>query len=341
MRLLTVAVRLTPFFLAALQLPAQHRIVPVSPADLNQQAEFSVYLPLQNSDQLDQLLADLHDPSSANYHHWLTPEQFRSSFGASQAALDRVTGELTARGLTVVGTHSHGLRVRGKVGAIQAAFGAPLWNGRSPDGGTRLVAAKPLQLPASMAQAGAHVAAFSTVIDHHVHAVNAGLAPDNRYSPAGPYWFDDLKQAYTFPSFQRLTGAGRTIAIVMASDFLDSDMTHYFGHEHLAVPNIVRATVDGGAKFDPNSGASFEVSLDIQQSGGMAPGATILLVNIPDLSHQSVMDAYTAIIENNAADIVSSSFGLAEGVYTAAYNGGTDFTWIVQQYDDLFRHGNA
>src|ERR1035441_5313028 len=32
-------------------------------------------LPLRNQPALDQLLQDLHDPVSTNYHRWLTPEQ--------------------------------------------------------------------------------------------------------------------------------------------------------------------------------------------------------------------------------------------------------------------------
>jgi len=335
------AVRLLPLLLAVSQLPAQQKIQVIGPASASRQVEFNIYLPLQNAGQLDQLLADLHNPNSPNYRHWLTPEQFRQQFGPSQADLARITADLTSRGLTVVATHSHGLTAQGTVGAVQGLLGVTLYNGRRPNGAQTLVSTQPFKLPASFVQAGAQVVAFSPAIRHHVHAVNAGAAPANRYSDVGPYWFDDLKEAYDFPSYQKLTGAGRTIAIVMASDFLDSDMAAYFGHEHLAVPHVVRVPVDGGAVFDPNSGASLEVSLDIQQSGGMAPGATILDFNIPDLSDQSVLDAYLAIVENNAADIVSSSFGGAEGFYTAAYNGGTDFTYILRQYDDLFKHGNA
>ncbi len=181
--------------------------------------------------------------------------------------------------------------------------------------------------------------AFSPVIHVHSNAVRGALTPDNRYSPIGPYWFDDIKQAYEYPSYQKLTGKGRTIAIVMSNDFLDDDMAAYFGHEQLAVPKIVRRPIDGGAPFDPN--ASFETSLDIQQSGGMAPGATIAHYNIPDLSDQAILDAYTSIVDNNAADIVNSSFSGPEGFFTAAYNGGVDFTWILQIFEDVFKQGNA
>jgi kumamolisin len=339
MKFLRIAARFVPVVLLAGSLMAQRRIQRVSPADVNEQVEFNIYLPLRNAGQLDQLLAELHDPNSPNYQHWLTPQEFHQRFGPSPTDLSKISADLASRGLAVVGTQGHGMRVRGKIGAIQSAFGAAIWNGRAPNGAHRLVAAQGLKLPASLVQAGARVLAFSPAIRYHTHAMRLGAAPENRYSTAGPYWFDDVKQAYDFPSYLRLTGAGRSIGIVMANDFLDSDLALYFGHEHLAPPSVVRVPVDGGAPFDVN--ASFEVSLDVQQAGGMAPGATIVDYNIPDLSDQSIYDAYYQIVESNAVDIVSSSFGGAEGFYTAAYNGGTDFTWILQLFDDLFKQGNA
>jgi len=341
MSFLKYGVRFLPFVLAAGLLPAGQRIQTVGPAATGQQAQFNIYLPFQNSGELDQLLVDLHTAGSPNYRQWLTPAEFRQRFGPNSTTVARLTADLQARGLTVVSTHSHGLTVQGNVGAIQGLIGVPLSAGVRPNGTRTLVATQPQKLPALYIQAGARVAGFSTAIRNHPHAVATGTVPANRYSPVGPYWFTDLKQAYDFPSYLALTGKGRTVAVLMSCDFLDGDMAAYFGHEKLAVPTIVRKTVDGGAPFDPNSGACLEAALDIQQSGGMAPGATILEYNIPDLSDNSVLDGYAAIIEDNEADIVSSSFGGAEGFYTAAYNDGTDFTFILGIYDDLFKQGNA
>ena len=158
------------------------------------------------------------------------------------------------------------------------------------------------------------VAHFSPVIWHHVHAHKvagvAGAKPQNRYGGYGPYWFDDLKQAYDFPSAQVLCGKGATIGILMSSDYSDSDMQQYFGHEKIYPPRIIRRPVEGGAAFDPvNNDASYEVELDIQQAGGMAPGSTIVLYNIPDLGDDSILAGYLDIVEDNLVDVVSSSFG--------------------------------
>ena len=342
MSFLKYGVRLLPLLLAASQLPAQQRIQAVSPATVSQQVQFNVFLPLQNAGQLDQTLVDLHSSFSQNYRQWLTPAAFRQQFGPSQTSVSQIAADLKSRGLTVVKTHSHGLTVQGTVAAIQGLVGVPLANGTRSNGTKTLVAAKPVKLPALYTQAGAHVAGFSPVIRNRPHSMRVGGAiPANRNSPTGYYWFTDLKEAYDFPAYQALNGQGRTIAVLMSCDFLDSDMAKYFGHEKLAVPKTVRVPVDGGSPFDPNSDACFESALDMQQAGGMAPGATIMEYIIPDLSDQSILDGYAAIIDDNLADVVTSSFGGPEGFYTPDYNGGEDFTWILAIYDDMFKQGNA
>ncbi len=316
----------------------------VGPAAASQSVEFDVFLPLQHADQLDQLLTEQQTPGSANYHKWITPQQFRAKFGPSAAVIQKVSSTLQGYGLTVTATHSQGVHVQGQVSAVENAFGIRLLNAVASNGRHALMTSQQVFLPAALQEAGAQVVHFSPIIRQHVHAMKGAplaAAPENRYSAIGPYWFDDLKQAYSYPSYKVLTGKGRTIGILMSSDFLDSDIAAYFAHEKLTAPKVLRRPVLGGAPFDPNSGASFEVELDIQQSGGMAPNSTIVVYNIPDLSDASILAGYLSIVEDNTVDIVNSSFGGAEGFYTPPYNGGVDFTGILKVYDDLFKQGNA
>jgi subtilase family serine protease len=171
--------------------------------------------------------------------------------------------------------------------------------------------------------------------------------PQNRYSAAGPYWFDDLKQAYDYPAYASAAGAGATIAIVISSDISDSDLAAYFGNERFSaisgapVPSVIRRPVLGGAPFDPTSDASLEASVDVQQSLGSAPGARLVLYDIPDQYDDAILAGYTDVVEDDAADVVSSSFGACEQLYTAAYNGGDDETGYLHAEHDLFLQGNA
>ncbi len=163
--------------------------------------------------------------------------------------------------------------------------------------------------------------------------------PDNRESPAGGYWFDDLKQAYAYPSYKRLTGKGVNIGILMTPNFNPSDMKLYFSHEKLATPSITTINVLGGAPFDANEAA--ETHIDITHSAGMAPLAHVYLYNMPDLDDDSILASLTDIDENNLVDVVNMSFGEPEVAYAPAYNGGVNLEGFIGIYDDFFAEGNV
>src|SRR5438132_4493178 len=60
-----------------------------------------VSLKMQNREDLDRLITELHDPSSTHYHEWLTPEQFGERFGPSASDYEQVADWLTARGFEI------------------------------------------------------------------------------------------------------------------------------------------------------------------------------------------------------------------------------------------------
>ncbi len=74
---------------------------------------------------------------------------------------------------------------------------------------------------------------------------------------------------------------------------------------------------------------------------GGAPGSKVTLVSLPTLSDDNITAGYTAIVDSNKYDIVNSSFGGCELNYTAAYNSGVDYTYLLQQQHELFLQGNA
>lgn len=308
-----------------------------------------VHLPLRNSGALDQLIQAQSTQNSPQYHQWLTPSQFRTQFGPTTSDLQTVASTLNGQGFTTYLT-SEGVIADAPLAVVQRTFNIQLARrasklSRAGTTVTLLQADKAPTLPAALTAVHAQVAAFAPLpaLKPDFMKVSAAPFPDNRYSPDGPYWFDDLKQAYTYPAYQTANGKGKTIGIVAACDFLDSDVSLYFGHENLPVPNVVRRPVDGGSPpFDINNGDCDEVSLDVQQSGGSAPGATVMVYEAPDASIvPSFLDMDTAIVEDNKADVVSTSFGLCELFFTAAYNGGEDFTSLETQFHDIYRQGNA
>lgn len=311
-----------------------------SPLVEEQVVQFNIYLPVRDRGAVDALIAELQTPGSPAYHQWLTPAQFNERFGPSQDVVNAITNELAAHGLQVTQVHTHSLSVSGTAGAINAAFGTTLVAARFASGKQGMAAATPLKLTPTLAAADAMIAAFSGTIHMRSYAApRAGANPDNRQSPDGGYWFDDLKQAYAYPSYQALTGKGVNIGILMTPNFNPSDMKLYFSHEKLATPAIFTINVEGGAPFDPNAAA--ETHIDITHSAGMAPLADVYLYNMPDLDDDSILAGLTDIDEDNLVDVVNMSFGEPEAFYSPAYNGGTSYEGFIGIYDDFFAEGNV
>jgi Pro-kumamolisin, activation domain len=90
------------------------------------EVEFAV----RNKEQFDQLMRDIDDPHSPQYHHWLTPEQMHTKFGESQQQFDAVLQWLQAQGFTITdksyGTNADYIRFRGSIGQIEKAFDVEL-----------------------------------------------------------------------------------------------------------------------------------------------------------------------------------------------------------------------
>ncbi len=337
-----------------------------SAVDQAQSVGFDVILPLRDPAGLESLLKAQHDPASARFHQWITPQQFGARFGPDAATVARVTAGLQARGLAVE-VHSRSLHVTGSAAAVNKALSTSLMHGALPNGQTHMVASRTPTLPAEVAAAGGFVIDFARNV-HVAHSFARQVpgtkvafdAPMNRTSSTGGYWFDDLKQAYRYPSYQtkvtvngksqRLDGTGATIGILMSSDIFDADVKALFDHENFSIyagtadPTLYkRVSVNGGATTAQGiaNGSIDEASLDVEESITGAPGAHVVLYTIPDLSDDDIIAGYTAIDEANEADVVSSSFGQCELNYTAAYNGGVDYTSILQTEHELYEQGNA
>ncbi len=80
-------------------------------------------------------LESLQNPDSPNYLKWITPDEFSSRFGVSDADLATVETWLQGHGFTInkIGRARMIIEVSGTVGQIQSAFHTPI-HGYSVDG---------------------------------------------------------------------------------------------------------------------------------------------------------------------------------------------------------------
>ena len=329
----------------------------VSAAPASRRVEFEVYLPLRNKAGLEALLTSQQEQGSASFHKWLTPAQFGAQFGPDAATMAAVARELAAAGFTVK-QQARSVHVIGTAAMVRTAFGADLSLVHGAHGGVRPVALTKLKLSPTLAAAGARIMAFSPwkrEMQTHSQVI---AHPDVAIARSTGYWFDGLHQAYAYPasnatatafdgSTQKLNGATATIATIIDSDVLDSDISAMFNHEQFKkfaggpLPKLNRVYVDGATPGFLSSDGFYEASLDTQQEIGGAPGANVILYDIPDLSFGSIFDGYSVIDNEDTADVVSASFGLGELYFTPAYNGGADYTSYFDTFHELYMQGNA
>ena len=91
-------------------------------------------LPLRDPEGLKTFLAELYDPSSASFHHFLTPTEFTARFGPTQQQYEEVLHFAKANGLAVTGGSRDGMEVQvhGSVLAVERAFHVNLLTYRHP-----------------------------------------------------------------------------------------------------------------------------------------------------------------------------------------------------------------
>jgi subtilase family serine protease len=85
---------------------------------------FSVWLGWQRDGELERTLADLYDPSSSSYRHWLTPAQFHARFSPRGSDVAAVRSWLSSQGSDIVGVPANHLFVtaEGTVAQVEKAF---------------------------------------------------------------------------------------------------------------------------------------------------------------------------------------------------------------------------
>src|SRR5215469_10333177 len=99
-------------------------------ADPNTVISVTAWLKLQNQNQLDQLVGQLYDKKSPNFHKWLNQSQFNASFSPTAQQVNAVQNFLTAHGLSVVDVAENNfyVKVQGTIGQIEQAFHVSIHN---------------------------------------------------------------------------------------------------------------------------------------------------------------------------------------------------------------------
>ena len=300
---------------------------------------------------LDHFLAAQQDPSSSQYHKWLTPSEFGSEFGPSDTDIQKIVQWIESFGfkvgslpaahnlLTFSGTHAqlksafhtelHRYRVDGQ------EYLANSVDPKIPSEFASLVGGfvslnnfppKALHTEPQLVRKDASSGKWSRVQDasNPAPAFTITLGSGQTVYPITPYDFATIYNVK--PLWDAgIDGTGETIAIVADSDINPSDIDSFRSMFGLPAKNLNVFYASANPGPTPDEG---EADLDVEWSGAVAKNATVDLVvgNSADATN-GVAEAIAYIINNNLAPIMSVSFGECEAELGTGGNLFFDEAW--------------
>jgi kumamolisin len=281
---------------------------PVGRLPQGQVMQIDLVLPLRNPQGLKDFLADLYNPKSPNYRHFLTPQQFTARFGPTQAQYNALLQFAHDNGLQPVGgsRDQRLVQVKGTVGAIETALHVNMTTYRHPTE-DRIFYAPDREPTPNLPFSLWHVSGLDNysiphplVVKRDDFAARHGIYPEEVVKhattgsgPSASFLGSDMRAAYYGSG--SLTGAGQHVGLFEFLGTNLADVTTYYTNVHQtnSVPiNLI--SVDGSSTSCTYPACDdTEQTLDITQALGMAPSLASLDVYISTTSDTAIIAAMT------------------------------------------------
>jgi subtilase family serine protease len=284
---------------------------------------------------LSRLVAEQQDPSSANYHKWLTPEQYADRFGLSVNDVRKISAWLESQDLSVasVARGRNWIVFSGTASQIERAFRTEIHH-YNVNGKMHFANATPPSIPAALAGIAAGIRGLD---DFHPRPMNVRKTPqarnarpnfsDNNFSPPDFVAPGDIATIYDLKPLYAagIDGTGQKLVIVGQTDVFLSDLNNFRSGFGLAAisgcttnsSDVITACNSSNFRYvldgpdpgvsPPTVGDLTEADLDLEWSAATARGAQIIYVNSTD-----VFTSLFFAIDQNLAPVISMSFGECE-----------------------------
>jgi subtilase family serine protease len=247
----------------------------------------AVGLPLRNKDELNNLLQQLYDPASPQYHQYLTPEQFTERFGPTEQDYQALIDFVQANGLTVTGRHPGRtlLDVKGPVPNIERMLHVTMHVYQHPTEARTFYSpdvepSLDLDIPVlNISGLNNYVVPRPKLRLRKPSHKAMNETPNAGSGPGGAYSGNDFRAAY-LQGATALTGAGQVVGLVEFDGYFANDITMYRsrnGLSSVALANVLLDGFNGTPTTGPDSGNG-EVALDIEMAISMAPGLSKVIV---------------------------------------------------------------
>jgi subtilase family serine protease len=298
------------------------------------------------------LLREQQDPSSANYHKWISPQEFGARFGPSDHDVQAVTSWLQSHGFqgVEVSPSRTVIHFSGTAGQVHDAFRTAIHR-YVVNGEEHWANSTEQQIPAALANVVAGVGTlhnfapkrashsrgtFTRTADGKVKPLHplftfpvqgdCGFVASNCFA-LGP---EDFAIIYNvLPLWNAgIDGTGQTIAVVGDSNLNMQDVVNFRKMFGLPAKNPV-ITIPTGSTDPGITPDEIESDLDVQWAGAIAKNATINFVIAANTNSTAGVDAAAQfIVDNKLAPVLSESFGDCEQDLGTVVNGMVNTRWM-------------
>lgn len=324
--------------------------VATRPADAKKDLSIRVYLaPKGGQAALEQAVAAVSDPSSPSYAHFISAQQYETTYAPTAASATSVTRWLAAQHLKVTGTEANRrwISAQGNVAQLDKAFGVSL-SKLSHDGQDVIAPTTAALVPSGVASSILTVSGLDTTRTLKARSatpktpipeafqnarpcsiaygqLSAKYQGDYKtplpkfdgqtlpYAPCG-YAGPQLRSAYTPGT--KLTGAGVTVAITdaYAWPLIGRDVDKYateHGDGHYPSGQLKEVLPSSFRLQDEcdPAGWSGEGTLDVEAVHALAPKANIRYYAASSCDNNDLRDALARVVDEDVAKVVTNSWG--------------------------------
>jgi kumamolisin len=271
-------------------------------------------------------LAQLYDPSSPSFGHYLTSAEYDARFGPDPGQVGRLQAATRAMGLELAWRPGDtAVTLSGPAGVVEPALGVQVDDYRSPDGRRFYAAAGRPNLPPPLRSA---VLPVDRLTDWHPPFRRAAVRP-------GGVTPDDLALAYDLKQLRDrgIDGSGGTVVFwELADGFKQADFDAFNSKFNLP-PAQVQVIGPAGASSEG------ETIMDIEAVHALAPGARLVVYTQgagQDIDDRSLMQVVDQTVSDNEGAILSYSWGGCEPGQGSAMN-----QWFEREFTKADQLGQS
>ncbi|MHB2008995.1 MAG: S53 family peptidase, partial [Acidobacteriaceae bacterium] len=313
--------------------------------------------PTQREAALEAKIEAMYQPSSPDFHHWLTPEELGQQYGPDPADIQKITQWLQGYGFQINGVSKSGMVIdfSGTAAQVESAMSVALHN-LTVNGRNHFANLQNPQVPAEFASLIVGVSSLNdfrpkpahtpissgridsisrTVVPRSAQPEAAATASQPGATPGFTYNSsyqlvvpDDVHTIYNFDdAYQRgITGKKQEVVVIEDTDvYTVKDWYTFratFGLDKYNKGSFTQ--IHPGGCTDPGVvvGNDAEAILDAEYSSAAAPDAAIVLASCADTqtTFGGLLALQSLIDEEAPPSVISISYGECEAALGAAGN---------------------